>query len=450
MNITKEPVDNLNAVITVKVDENDYQEKVEDVLKDYRKKANIKGFRPGKVPMGMIRKMYYIPVLVEEINRMVSDKLMTYIHEEKLAILGEPMPHNGDQKEPDFTNDKEFEFKFDLGLAPDFKADVTEKDKITFYTIKVEDKVINDQIDNIAKRFGEFYPVEEAKGDELVVADLYELDEKNQRMDEGVYSEQASMSLDMMKDEKEKKAFKAKKVGDIVVFNVKVAYPNDAELSSLLKVEKEKLAELSSKFEAEIKEIKAFQKHEVNQELFDKVYGEGTVKSKEEFKEKISEELKMNYERESNYKFALDSKDYFIKKAKIDLPVEFLKRWIVATNEEMSEDKIDQEFASYEDEFRWQLIKDRMIRAYEINVSEQELLEYAFILSKNQFYQYGLYNVPDEQIENYAREQLTKPEESRRLRDQKYEDKLIKFIKESVKLEKKEITEEKFRKLFEK
>ncbi|MGC9342019.1 MAG: trigger factor, partial [Bacteroidales bacterium] len=305
MNITKEPVDDLNAVVTVKIDENDYQERVEDVLKDYRKKANIKGFRPGKVPMGMIRKMYYKPVLVDEINRIVSDKLMSYIRDEKLAILGEPMPHDGEQKEPDFDNDKEFEFKFDLGLAPDFKADVTEKDKIPFYNIKVEDKVINEQVENIAKRFGEFYPVEEAKGDELVVANLYQVDDKGQRVEEGIVSEEASMSLDMMKDEKEKKSFKGKKAGDKVLFDVKKAYPNDAELSSLLKIEKDQLPEITGNFEAEIKEVKAFRKHEVTQELFDKVYGEGNVKSKDEFTAKISEELKMNYEREANYKFAL-------------------------------------------------------------------------------------------------------------------------------------------------
>lgn len=450
MNITNEAIDNLNAVVTVKLDESDYQSRVEDVLKDYRKKANIKGFRPGKVPMGMIRKMYYRPVLVDEINRMVSDELMSYIREEKLQILGEPMPHDGDHEVPDFENDKEFEFKFDLGLAPDFKADVTEKDKIPFYRIKVEDKVINEQVDNIAKRFGEFIPVEEVSGDELVVANLYQVDNDGNRIEEGIVSEDGSMSLDVMKDEKEKKAFKGKKAGDKVIFDIKKAYPSDAELSSLLKIDKDELKNVQGRFEAEIKEVKAFQKHEVNQDLFDSVYGKGNVKSLEEFRSKIAEELKMNYERESNYKFALDARDYFIKKAKIELPVDFLKRWIVATNKEMTEEKINEEFETYEDEFRWQLIKDSMIRAYEISVSEQELLEYAFIISKNQFYQYGLYSVPDEQIENYAKEQLQKPEEARRLKDQKSEDKLMKFIKETVKLEEKEISEDKFRKLFDK
>ncbi len=450
MDITREQNDDLNAVVTVKLEESDYQEKVDDILKDYRKKANIKGFRPGKVPMGMIRKMYYKPVLVDEINRMVAEKLMSYIQEEKLQILGEPMPHGSDATVPDFDNDKEFEFKFDLGLAPELDVEVSEKDKIPFYKIKVEDKLINEQVDNVAKRFGDFSPVEEAGGDELVVADLYQIDGEGNRLEEGVVSEEASMSLDMMKDDKEKEKFKGKKPGDIVAFDVKTAYPNDAELSSLLKIEKSQLEELNGLFEAEIKEIKEFHKHEVNQELFDKVYGEGNVNSEEEFRSKITEELKMNYERESNYKFALDVKDYYTDKAKVELPIDFLKRWIVATNEGITEDKIDKEFESYEGEFRWQLVKDKIIRDNEISVSDEELFEFAFILSKNQFYQYGLYNVPEEQIESFAKEQLEKPEEARRLRNQKSEEKLVKFVKETVKLEEKEITEDKFRELFEK
>jgi trigger factor len=450
MDISREQNDDLNAVVTIKLAEPDYQERVDTVLRDYRKKANIKGFRPGKVPMGMIRKMYYKPVLVDEINRMVSERLLSYIQEEKLNILGEPMPHVEEGKTLDFDNDKEFEFKFDLGLAPDLDVEVSEKDKIPFYQIKIEDKAIDDQVDNVAKRFGDFIAVEKATGDELVVADLYELDENKNRKEEGVVSEEASMSLDMVKDDKEKKNFEGKSTGDKVVFDIKKAYPNEAELSSLLKVEKDKLPEINENFEAELKEVKEFEKHEVNQELFDKVYGEGNVNTIDEFRQRISDELKMNYERESNYKFALDVKDYYTDKASVDLPADFLKRWIVATNEDITEEKIDEEFNNYEEEFKWQLVKDKIVKDNEITVSDEELLEYAFILSKNQFYQYGLYQVPDEQIESFAKEQLQKPEEARRIKNQKTEEKVVKFVKETVNLDEKEVTEEKFRKLFEK
>ncbi len=444
MNITKDLVDDLNAVITVKIEELDYQDKVEKVLKDYRKTASIKGFRPGKVPMGMMKKMYYKSALVEEINRLVSDNLMNFIKNEDLQILGEPMPHEGeDIAIPDFDTDKEYEFKFDLGLAPEFKSDVTEKDKVPFYIIKVENKVIDEQLEEVKGRFGELKPVDQAGNDEMLKGNLSEVKE------EGLVVEEVSMSLDMMKDDKQKKLFKDKKVGDKVVFDIKKAYPNDTEISALLKVDKEKLPEISENFELEIKEVQKFEKHELNQDLYDKVYGKDVVKSEEEFRNKLTEEMKMNYERESNYKFALDARDYFIKRAKIELPVEFLKRWIVAGNEKITKENIDEDFKDYENEFRWQLVKNQIVKANDINVSDEELFEYTVIMSRNQFYQYGLYNVPEEQIESYAKEQLEKPEEARRLREQKFDDKIIAFVKETVKLDKKDITLDKFRKLVE-
>jgi trigger factor len=449
MNITKEQLDDLNAVLNIKVEEADYQQKVEDVLKDYKKKARIDGFRPGKVPFGMIKKMYYTSVMVDEINKMVSEKLMAYIRDEKIKILGEPMPREDSAKKIDFENDKDFDFSFDLGLSPEINLDVTEKDKITFYHIKIEDAVVNEQIDNVAKRFGEFTAVDAAKGDELIKGDIYQINEKGEAIEDGIRTEEISMSLDMMKNEDEKKKFKGSKAGSRISFDIKKAYPNDTEISSLLKIDKNEVEAISPLFEVEIKEVQKFEKHKVDQDLFDKVYGEGNVKSEEEFKEKIKEELKINYERESMYKFGIDTKDYLIKKANISLPAEFLKRWLVETNEKLSSETVDKEFSDYEDEFRWQLIKEHIIRRYEIAVSEEELFEYAFQLSQNQFFQYGLYNVPVEHIENYAREQLTKPEEARRLREQKFDEKVVQFTKDKVKLEKKDITMDKFRKLFE-
>ena len=449
MNITKEQVDDLNAVLTVKIEEADYQQKVEDVLKDYRRKARVDGFRPGKVPMGMIRKMYYKPVLAEEINRMVGDKLMTYIREEKLRILGEPLPHTDNEKTVDFDNDKEFEFSFDLGLAPEFEMEISENDTIPYYDITVEEKLIDEHTDNVAKRFGDFSPVEKSGGDELIKAGLTELDADGNALEGGITHNEVSMSLDMMKDEEQKKLFIGCKVGDKVIFNVKKAYPNTTEISSLLGITKEEAEAISGDFEADILEVLMFEKHEVNQELFDKVYGEGAVNGEEEFRAKLKEELKSNYERESDYKFALDAKDYLIKKADLNLPAEFLKRWLTEANENIDREKIDSEFGEYENEFRWQLIKDKIIRKYEIKVSQEELFEYAMILSRNQFYQYGLYNVQDEHLENFAREQLNKPEEARRLSEQKYEDKVISYVKDNVKLDKKETDPEKFKKLFE-
>ncbi len=450
MNITKDQVDSLNAVITLRVEEDDYRQRVESVLRDYRKKANIPGFRPGKVPLGMIRKMYYKPVLADEINRIVGENLMRFIREENLQILGEPMAHEDQDSKIDFEKDETFEFKFDLGLAPEFDVEIDEKLKLPWYRIKVEENVLNDYIDNIARQHGEFKPVEEATDDQLLKGDVYQLDEEGNRPEEGISAEEVSMSLDMMKDDEQKALFKGKKAGDEVVFEIAKAYPSEAELSSLLKIDREAAKTLSGKFEFIIGEVLKFEKHPVNQELFDHVYGEGTITSEDEFREKVTEELKANYERESNYKFAVDVRDYFVKEVKPELPAEFLKRWLVETNENLTADKIEEEFTGYEDEFRWQLIKNKIVGKYDIEVSDEELFQYTMMLSRNQFYQYGLYNVPDEHIESYAREQLNKPEEARRLREQRFDDKVVEFVKDHVTLDEKEVTMEEFRKLFEK
>jgi trigger factor len=450
MNITKENLNDLNAVVSIKLVPEDYQEKVENVLKDYRKKARIDGFRPGMVPIGLIKRMYYKPILVDEINKLVSESLMNYISNEKLRILGEPLPHTGKENSIDFDKDTEFEFSFDLGLVPDFNLNITNKDKIVFNIIKIEDKVVEEYIESVAKRFGDFKPVKKAKGEELIKGSLKQVDESGNIVENGFSADEASFSLELIKDEEIKKIFVGSKPGGKIIFDLRKAYPNDSELVTLLKIDKAKAAEVTGPFQVDIKEILQFEIHPVNQDLFNKTFGEDVVKSEEEFNEKIREEIKANYERESNYRFALDSKKYLIKKAALTLPVDFLKRWMVETNEKMTAEQIDKDFGEFEEEFQWQLIKDQLIRENEISVSEEELFEYAALLARNQFYQYGLYNIPDEHIEKYAHEQLARKDDARRLRDQKYEDKIILFMKETVKLDNKEITAEKFKKLFEK
>jgi len=449
MNITNQKIDDLNAVVSIKLLPEDYKTKVDEVLKDYRKKAKIDGFRQGMVPLGLVKKLYYKPVLAEEINKLVSENLMNYIRDEKIKILGEPLPHRDDEKVIDFDKDSEFEFSFDLGLVQDFSLNISEKDKINYYTIEVEDSVIEEYKENVMKRFGDFVAVDAAGTDELIKGNLLQIDNDGKVLEEGIKAENISMSLDMMKDDLVKKLFKGKKAGESLDFDLRKAYPSDVELGSLLKIDKELVADVSGNFRIEIADVLAFKKHEINQELFDKVYGENQVKSEAEFIEKLVEELKVNYESESNYKFAIDSKEYLINKAKLELPVDFLKRWILETNEKMSAEQLDKEFSDYGKEFQWQLIKDKLIRENEIKVSEEEILEFAVVLARNQFYQYGLYNVPEEHIVSYAKEQLGKKEEARRLYDKKYEDNIYKLLKEKVKLNNKVTTAEKFKKLFE-
>jgi trigger factor len=450
MNISIENTDKLNAVLSMKVEEADYSEKVEKVLKDYRRQARVDGFRPGKVPMGIIRKMYYTPVLVDEVNKLVSESLFQHLQENEVKILGEPLPHKEEDRKVDFENDKEFEFKFDLGLAPEIKVEVSAKDKVPFYTIKVDKKQEEEYIDAMLGRFGEFTAVDKAGKDELVKGTLVKVDAEGNEVENGMRIENVSMSLDMMKDDEQKVLFSGAAGGDEVLFDVKKAYPNDTEVASMLRIDKAEVAMLEGSFKCIIDEVMKFEKATVGQEFFDKAYGEGEVKTEEEFKERVHKEISGNYERESEYRFMIDARESLIKKAKIALPVEFLKRWMVETNENITQEQIDDDFDKYEDDFRWQLIKEYLLKQQEIKVSAEEAMEMAKGMALNQYMQYGISNVPDDYLENYAKEMLSKEEEARRIYEQKAEEKLIAFIKSTVTVSDKEISSDKFRKLYEK
>ena len=450
MNISQENIDKLNAVLHVKVEKADYEERVDEVLKDYRKKARVDGFRPGKVPMGMIRKLYFTPVLVDEVNKLVSESLFNYLQENNVRILGEPLPHKDEEQRVDFEKDTEFEFKFDLGLAPELNMEVTPKDKVPFYKIKTDKKQLEEYKDSLLQRNGEFKAVDKAGNDELIKGLLVKVDPEGVEVENGIRVENVSMSLEMMKDDDQKVLFSGAKGGDEVVFDVKKAFPNDTEVASLLRVDKSEIPLLEGTFKCVIEEVMKFEKAIVGQELFDKVYGEGEVTTEEEFTTRITEEIAQNYERESEYRFMVDSREAMIKKAKIDLPIDFLKRWMVETNEQITEEQVNEDFEKYENDFRWQLIKEYLLKQQDIKVSEDEALEAAKGMALNQYMQYGISNVPEDYLENYAKEMMSKPEESRKFYEQKGEEKLISFIKSTVKLDEKEISSEKFRKLYEK
>jgi trigger factor len=450
MNISQENTDKLNAILNVKVEEADYAERVEKVLKDYRKQAKVDGFRPGMVPMGMIKKMYHTPVLVDEVNKLVSESLFNYLQENKVNILGEPLPHKDDVQKFDFEKDTEFEFKFDLGLAPGLNMEVSAKDKVPFYKIKVDKKQQDEHKDSLLQRFGEFKAVDKAGNDELIKGSLVKVDKEGKEVENGIRVDNISMSLEMMKDDDQRVLFSGAAGGDQVVFDVKKAFPNDTELASLLRIEKTEVAMLEGTFKCFIDEVNKFERAEPGQEFYDKVYGEGEVKTEEEFTKRVIEEIALNYERESEYRFMVDAREALIKKAKIDLPVEFLKRWMVETNEQITKEQVAEDFDKYEDDFRWQLIKEHLLKQQDIKVSEEEALEAAKAMVLNQYMQYGMSNVPEEYLENYAREMMAKPEESRKFYEQKGEEKLISYIKSVVKLDDKEVSSEKFRKLYEK
>ncbi|NBC82289.1 MAG: trigger factor [Bacteroidetes bacterium] len=451
MNISKENSDALNAVLKVTIEPSDYKDRVEHVLNDYRKKANLDGFRPGKVPMGLIKKKYYKPVLVDEVNKLMSESLTKYLIDEQLNILGEPLPSESFTPEVDWDQDEQFEFAFDIGLAPEVDITVSKKDKFTRYRINIDDELRNRYIDNYARRYGAFKEIDEVKDKEYLKAKLIELDENGHPTENGVSVEEGSISMEYMTDEESRNKMLGLKVGDKVVLDVKKAFPNEADLAGLLQIEKEQLDNINPQFEITLKSISVFEPSPIDQSLFDKIYGEGNVNSKEEFAAKIDEEISPNLEQEANWKLSDDIKQGLLKKVKLDLPEEFLKRWLYAVNKEkFTKEQIDEEFPKFAEDLKWQLVRDKLAKDYEIEVSEEEAKEVAKKVAQYQYMQYGMGNIPDEYLDNFATEMMKREEDKRRFYDQKREEKLIEKVKEMVKIDEKEISSEKFNKLVEK
>jgi trigger factor len=451
MNISKEVKDDLTAILKIQINKGDYEPRVEKVLEDYRKKARIDGFRPGKVPGGIIRKMYGKSVMADEINKLLSENIMKYIQDEKIQILGEPLPSENDQKPIDWENDSEFEFAFDLGLSPEFELKLSKKDKFVAYDIVPDDKIIETYKDNYARRYGSFKicnGIEDGK--EMVKGSFVELNEDGTVKEGGISTTDSTIYLEFLKDEEIKKQFDNISAGSELSFNLRKAYPNDVEMASILKIKKEQAATTNSDFQLTVDSISKFEKAEINQELFDKIYGEGNVTSDEQFISKIKEEISSNLSRETDYKFRLDAKEKMLEKVDFKLPVDFLKRWIYLSNEgKFTKEQIDQDFPKFERDLQWQLIQNKIIKDNDLKISDEEILDFAKVYARMQFEQYGLYSVPEEHIVNFAQESLKREDERRRLFERKYEDKVLDFVKEAVTIENKSISAEEFDKLFE-
>jgi trigger factor len=450
MEIVREDVDKLNAVLKIAIGKEDYNERVEKVLQETRKKVKMDGFRPGKVPPGLVSRMYRKPVMVEEINKLVSESISNYLSEENLRILGEPLPNEEQQKEIDWDNQSEFEFRFDIGLAPDLDISLSQKDKIPLYEIKIDKKMIEETRESYANRMGKMLPVEQVSGNEIIQGDFVQIDTEGNPVEEGIISEDARFSMEVIKNEEIKTKMMARQVGDTVDMDIRSAFPNETEVSSLLKIDKVKVAEIMPHFRLSIKEISRFEKAEINQEMFDNLYGKDAVKNDAEFDERIQEELKNSLSRDSDYRFTIDAKQMLIKKLRFDLPVEFLKRWLTIANEgKYTAEQIAEDFPKFEDDLKWQLIRDQLIKDQEIKVEQEEIKSQAKEIALMQFQQYGIRDVPDENLENYAGEMLKNEDELKKIYDRLYEKKVMDYLRETVKVDNKQITLEKFNKLFE-
>jgi len=449
MNITRENIDDLNAVLKVKIEKADYQEKVEKVLRDYRKKANIKGFRPGMVPIDMIRKMYGFAVKVDEINKTVSESIHKFITDEKIEVLGDPLPKADEQEKIDFEKQDEFNFSFELGLAPSVEINLGKKNTVNLYDITIDEKMKNDFVANYTRRFGEFKNEETTEDKDILKGKIEALDEDGNPKTEGIFNEKATLAVDIIKDEEIKKDFIGKKGNETVDFDIKKAFPNDTEIAGLLGRKKEEAEGVEGKFRFTISEITRFHSAEINQELFNRVYGEGVVSSEEEFMKKIEDEISSSLKHESEFKLMQDIKKLILDNTEFSLPEEFLKKWLLKVNENTTSEQVEKEFDSFRQDLKWQLIRNKVAKDNDMKISEEELQKEAENITRYQFRQYGLFYATDEQITNYAKETLKREEDAKRIADKILEDKVLVQLKEIVKTEDKKVTAEEFNKLFE-
>lgn len=451
MKISFENVDKVNALLTITLEKADYEAKVAAALKDFRKKANIPGFRPGQVPMPLLKKRFGAEVTAEETNKILAHEIYKYIRENNINILGEPLPNVEKQPQLDFAAMEELTFVFDVALAPEFDAKLSADDKLDYYTIAVDDAMVDQQVQAYAQRAGQYNKVDEYQAKDMVKGILAQLDAEGNVLEGGIQVEGAVMLPDYMKEDGEKAKFEGAKVNDVLVLNLAKAYNDSAvELSSLLKISKEEAAEMKSDFSYQITEITRYEAAALDQELFDKILGEGVVSSKEEFEENIRDTMATQLVADSDFKFMQDLRAYLTARVgELQYPEEMLKRIMTLNNRDKEEDYIEKNFAPSLKELTWHLIKEQLSDQMEVKVEQEDVLETAKAATRMQFAQYGMMNVPDEALTNYANEMLKNQQQAEGLVARTVENKICQKAKEIATLNQKTVTLDEFNKLFE-
>lgn len=451
MEITLQNVSEVQSKLIVKLALADYEEKVNKSLKTFRQKANIPGFRPGMVPMGLIKKQYGTAIKADEVNKVLQDAIYNYIKDNNLEVLGEPLPNEEQQKSINIATDEDMAFEYDLAMAPKFDATITAEDNIPYYTIKVTDEMVDGQVKMYTQRNGHYDSVESYQQNDMVKGILTELDAEGNAKAEGITVEDAVMLPEYMKDEESKKLFEGAKKDDVITFNPRKAYADsEAELTSLLKISKEEAANVQGDFTFQITDITRYTDGELNQELFDQVYGEGKITSEDDFKKAVKADIQAQFAPESDYRFLIDVREYMMNRiGKLTFAEDLLKRILVENREDADMAKMEEEFPKTLEELQWHLIKEQLIKNADVKIEQKDIIDQAKEAVRAQFAQYGMANVPDDLLENYSKEMLQKKESVEGLANRALDAKLIASLKKVAKLKKKTVSVEDFNKLFE-
>ena len=431
MKVEQVKVNDLTYQLNVNLETADAQEKKKKALNEFRKKVEIRGFRKGMAPMSLVEKMHGVQALVEAVNQMISEAINNHIAENKLNILGEPLPNEEKQKEIDWENDENYEFVFDIALAPQVEFTLSKDDKIVSYNVAVSEEAKKAYKSNMLKQFGKLENTDSVKEEDFIIADL----EQGENKVEGTY-----ITLRQMAEEA-KGQFLGKKPGESFEVNVHETFVNETDRAALLKVKKEELASVEPMWKVTVKEVKTFVEAEQTQEIYDRMFGEGVVTDEAGFEAKVAERIALEYKQESDFRFVLDAREYLLNKTNIELPEEFMKRWLFTINEgKFTMEDIEKDFALFCKDFRWQMISQYIMREQKMEITREEVLAAAKQIAKYQFAMYGLNDVPEEQLNHYAESILANEKEGRRIVEKTEQDKVIGYVKSVVTLEEKEIS----------
>ena len=434
MKLEQNRIDDLNLEVTLSVTAEDYADNRKKKLNDYRKKAEFKGFRKGMVPMSLVEKMYGQSALVDSVNDVISEGLNNFIHENNLRVLGEPLPSEG-QPETDWVAGNEFTFKFDIAENPEVSFDLSKDDEVVYYTITVTEAAKNEMKDNLLRQYGSLEEGEAAKEEDFIIVDF----EQGETKVEGTYVALRNVA------EAARASFVGVKPGDVLDVNVNEAFENETDRASMLKVNKDELATLDPMFKMTVKNVKTFVNAPLTEETFEKIFG---VKTEAEFDAKVEERIRAEYAQEADFRFSKDAKAFLLEKANVNLAEKFLKRWVYVVNEgKFSMEDIEKDWEYFIADYKWQMVRGFLMNKYNVKIEEADLLASAKGFAAYQFAMYGMNNVPEEQLEAFAKNILSQEEQGRRILDQVENEKTFAAVREVVTLKKKKISVEKFREL---